>query len=279
MVRSNIQIHTENNLQITYYHYTHHITNGTWRKWKWKRKQKNKNTIGFKNIQNHLTMNSNNTQTPNNNQVLEIIGINTLPHPNNQPQQNNKLKRTIQEDDKTSTSDNTNVKLINKKTKQNKFYEMQEKNRYDNNISGPFIVQITAKDESQNLGNLHPQQLGKKIAPLATQLQKINKLGKDKIQLTFNNHIYANEFIDKAKNKLTEWYTYIPDYKMYRRMVVYDIPKEMSVEEIEQGIEEHDSNPEVIEIERLMRYDKENDKLIPTNAIKIVIKGDHSLGT
>ena len=206
-------------------------------------KTKNKNTIGFKNIQNHLTINNNNTQTPNNNQVMEIIGINTLLHPNIHLQQNNKLKRTIQEDAKTSTNDNTNIKLINKKTKQNKFYEMQEKNRYSNNISGPFIVKMTAKDESQNLGNLHPLQLGKKIAPLATQLQKINKLGKDKIQLNFNNHIYANEFVDKAKNKLTEWYTYIPDYKIYRRMVVYDIPKEMSVE-VNQRIEEHDSNPE-----------------------------------
>lgn len=205
---------------------------------------------------------------------MGIIGINSIPYHNTHTQQKNKLKRTIQEETKSSINDNTNTILTNKKTKQNKFYEMQENNKYDNNISGPFIVQITARNESQNLGNLHPLQLGKKIAPLATQLQKINKLGKDKIQLTFNNHIHANEFVDQAKIKLTEWYTYIPDYKIQRRIVVYDIPKEMDIDDIKQGIEEHEANPEVLEIERLMRCDKGSDKLIPTNAIKIVIKGD-----
>ena len=48
----------------------------------------------------------------------------------------------------------------------------------------------------------------------------------------------------------------------------------MGMDEIQQGIEEHDYNPEIVEIERLMRYDKRSDKLIPTNAIKLVIKGD-----
>lgn len=206
--------------------------------------------------------------------MLDVIGINPFPPPNNNPNADNNLKRTMQEEPKATTSDNTNINQINKRKKQNIFHEMQEKNRYGDNISGPYIIQMTSKDESQNLGNLHPLQLGKKIAPLATQLQKINKLGKDKIQLTFNNHIYANEFIEKSKTKLTEWYTYIPDYKIYRRIIVYDIPKEMGMDEIQQGIEEHNYNPEVVEIERLMRYDKRSDKLIPTNAIKLVIKGD-----
>ncbi|XP_076247860.1 uncharacterized protein LOC143187528 [Calliopsis andreniformis] len=48
----------------------------------------------------------------------------------------------------------------------------------------------------------------------------------------------------------------------------------MNIEEVRQGIEEHDSNPEVLEIERLMGYDKITDKLTSTKAIKIVIKGD-----
>ena len=133
---------------------------------------------------------------------------------------------------------------------------------------------MTARDEQQNLGNLHPLQIGKKIAPLTNQLQKINKLGKDKIQLTFNNYIHANEFVEKAKSKLAEWYTYIPDYKVHRRIVVYDIPKELSIDDIKQGIDEHESNPEVLEIERLMKYNKENGNLTPTNAIKLAIKGD-----
>lgn len=234
---------------------------------KLKNPPENKNTYTY-------TANNNTKQIPNNNQLMKILGINTISLPPIQIQWNNKLKRRVQEENKTSSSySNINPNIINKKTKQKilrnaRIQYIQRQNNWTVHSSDD------DKNETQDLGNLHPLQIGKKIAPLAIQLQKINKLGKYKIQLTFNNYIHANEFVDKAKKKLSEWYTCIPDYKIYRRIVVYDILKEMNIEEIRKDIEEHESNPEVLEIERLMRYDQENGRQISTNAIKIIIKGD-----
>lgn len=113
----------------------------------------------------------------------------------------------------------------------------QLKNRYSNRSLPPFVAFIDGIDynpvqPSINIGNMHPMELSEYICNnfADKDILKFKRLGKSVISIYFNTFVAANHFVENRKKLPEGWYSYIPNYKIYRAAVVRGVNPKFSSE-------------------------------------------------
>ena len=128
-----------------------------------------------------------------------------------------------------------------------KSYKNFSSNRFTPVYPPPFLVYLYDSRKGFNIAKLHPMILGKRLANNNVEPLNIYNVGEDRIALIFPTGDAANKFVsdkDLIKSLDSEgfWETVIPDSTIYKIGVVHDIPLELTIDEVWNGICEEDKS-------------------------------------
>ena len=147
------------------------------------------------------------------------------------------------------------------------FVNQQLQNRYDADHSGPFIVSIVNLDNP--VKGRSRFDMGKKLCEIYNSLvcdgYDLHNKGKGKFAFCFDKFRDANAFVDKFQESLElftneNWNVFIPNYKIFKIMVLKGVPEDCSIseEEILENMRPHplyrDNFVKPIKIERMKTY-------------------------
>lgn len=168
---------------------------------------------------------------------------------------------------------------------QNKRFELinsQLNNRYSEVSAPPFITFVEVPIQSSDLsktnpnfiGNFHPMAIGKRICNLYNNLniREIKRMGKNLISVVFDSHHQANPFVDSRSSLPQGWISYIPNFKIYRTGVIRNVDKDLSINDIKDGITWSGPPVKIISLERLKYRARVSDQLLDSSSIKIVFE-------
>ncbi|KAK9877889.1 hypothetical protein WA026_020115 [Henosepilachna vigintioctopunctata] len=142
--------------------------------------------------------------------------------------------------------------------------------RYPQYSLGPFLVIIESTE--QNLGKIHPMNLGKKLHQKGINgIKNISKKGKKRIAIEFTSAKAANQFISQDGLGDPNHEIYIPSRLIASRGVIKDVGNDISEEDVLQA----DSKVKILGAKRLNRrtvIEKEI-KYIPSNTWVLTFEG------
>lgn len=159
----------------------------------------------------------------------------------------------------------------NTSTNIRKEYEI---NLYNSTDKGPFEIYIQSK--TKNIGNYHMLGIAKEIFNLKLkEINKINKKGKNRIGVIFNDYKSANEFILKKKMEEKGYESYIPAHFTTCKGIVKQIDKQLTEEELKENSTTALANCKVINARRMNRRSIENNQVTypPTGTILYTFSG------
>ena len=155
-------------------------------------------------------------------------------------------------------------------------------NKYGELDNPPYLVYLYDTRSDHNIGQYHPLMIGKKLSICNIHPVKTYKAANDKIAIIFSTPQEANNFVintSLVKNLDSNWAAVIPDSAIYKVGVIKDIPLELSIEEIKQGIDPQD-RVNIVKIERCMQKKKpsnNNPSAIPSPSQKIEWEESNSI--
>ncbi|KAJ8880481.1 hypothetical protein PR048_016951 [Dryococelus australis] len=94
---------------------------------------------------------------------------------------------------------------------------------------GPYVVFVEPTEG--NFGNLHPISRGWKLHPNKEVLY-IQRAGPNRLKITF-----ATGFIVSGLPTTLKLKTYIPKSLLYRQVIIYEVPLDYTIKDIQEGIE------------------------------------------
>lgn len=143
---------------------------------------------------------------------------------------------------------------------------------YEAGSRGPFLVHIrTHKDETKKLSIL---EISRKLNKANVKYENFTVVSKNqwKIQCSSRsdaNNITSNKFLAEMKLE-----AYIPFYLLRRKGVIYDVPFDISMEELQGAINEE--NPvQVFNAHRMKRKDKCSGTWIESETVCLEFSGQH----
>ena len=136
-------------------------------------------------------------------------------------------------------------------------YETAAFNRFLQTDTSPFLTYLFDLRSDKNIAQYHPTLVGKKLAAKNIEPLKVSPAGLDKLALIFPTYDTANNFVSditlpKSLDQSGEWRAVIPDHALYKVGVIHDIPLELSIEEVYNGLED-DLKPHVAKLVRCKR--------------------------
>lgn len=147
---------------------------------------------------------------------------------------------------------------------------------YQDNDYGPYQVYIQANEElEKNIGNFNHLSIAREIFELNLQdIKKIEKKGKNRLSVEFNNFKAANKFLEH-KTVLDKGYNmFIPSHLVSCRGIVKYVDKNFTIEELYKFTKI--LNQKVIDIKRLNRRttnDKGETIYVPTGTVLYTFSG------
>lgn len=157
-------------------------------------------------------------------------------------------------------SNNQNPESNTNSDKQN----LREKKYYNSKDSGPYEIYIQHKEK--NVGNYNLLSIAKEIFQLKLKdILAINKKGKNRIGVIFNNYVAANSFISDKVLEDKGYESFIPSHLLTCKGIIRSIDKNMSEEEIKKF-----SNAkfcEILSVKRLNRKVIENNSEATNNIV------------
>lgn len=148
--------------------------------------------------------------------------------------------------------------------------------KYKNNSNGPFEVCIEAKERNKNIGNLHILSLSKMVFELNnTNVKKINRKGKNRIGVCFQNYSEANDFVELFSSN-TQYNAFIPYNKVSCKGIVKYVDKFFKENELFENSRCYQDGCEVVAIRRLNRKQIDENKVVtyvPTSTICVTFTG------
>ena len=148
-------------------------------------------------------------------------------------------------------------------------FDLIKNNRYSEKDNPPYLVYLYDTRPDYNIGEYHPLMVGKKLSGNQIHTIRTFKVSSDKIGLIFSTPLEANNFVANTAliNKLDpSWRAVIPDSAIYKVVVIRDIPKELTIDEIKEGIHPDDL-ANIVKIERCMqRKPTNNNSFTPSTA-------------
>ena len=143
-------------------------------------------------------------------------------------------------------------------------------NKYLETDNPPFLVHLYDTRIGYNIGQYHPLMLAKKLSNNNIHPVRTFKAADDKLAIILSTPSEANNFVNDSElvKKLDpNWRAVIPDSAIYKIGVVHDIPLEITIDEIKEGID-----PEVllniVKIERCKQRKANPSAAIPPNSPK-----------
>lgn len=105
--------------------------------------------------------------------------------------------------------------------------------KYSSTDLGPFIIIIESKS-TKNIGNIHPMNLGKKLASMNIKgIKDICKKGKRRISIEFDNPDRANLFlVDNPFNNDSDMDVFIPSRMVSSKGVIRNVGSEITTDDI-----------------------------------------------
>ncbi|XP_025994864.1 uncharacterized protein LOC105199528 [Solenopsis invicta] len=141
--------------------------------------------------------------------------------------------------------------------------------KYDAFSKEPFIVYFRIK--STNGTRI---KLSKKLKKCNVKFDKVTKYSKDIWKATFSSRTQANSAITNKMVQDLEITAFVPKYKISRKVVIKEIPYDMSMVEIKEIIEEENSNLLIANLFRLKRRNKNTGKMEDSETVCMELKGD-----
>jgi len=128
---------------------------------------------------------------------------------------------------------------------------------------------VESKENTGNIGNLHPMKLGKMLAGSFSFISDIRRIGKNIISINFKYRHEANSFVENGGFLPDNLISYIPNFKIYRTGIVKGVDLSLNDNEIRQGIKFLDANIEIRSLSRLKYRDRETMELKDSTSVKI----------
>ena len=125
-------------------------------------------------------------------------------------------------------------------------------NKYLETDNPPYLVHIYDTRPGYNIGQYHPLMLAKKLSNNNIHPVRTFKAADDKLAIILSTPLEANNFVSDSElvKKLDpNWRAVIPDSAIYKIGVVHDIPLEITIDKIKEGIDP-DVLSNIVKIER-----------------------------
>lgn len=140
---------------------------------------------------------------------------------------------------------------------------------YTNNDEGPYRIYIEVLNKAKPINKFSVGALLRKLPAYRNSIDDMKYLGRSKIILFFSSWMQANSLIkEKALNE-KGYVAYIPRHLVCITGVINGVDSDIDIEFIKQEIE---SNVQVVNVYRLNRWDRENDKKEATNRVSITFR-------
>ena len=151
-------------------------------------------------------------------------------------------------------------------------------NKFSKSDHSPYLVYLYDTRADQNIGQYHPLMICKKLSTYRVHPVKTYKAANNKIAIIFSTPQEANNFVintSLVQNLDPNWAAVIPDSAIYKVGVIKDIPLELTIEDIKQGIDSQD-RVNIVKIERCMqkKSNNNNPSAIPGAQQKIHVKNN-----
>lgn len=157
----------------------------------------------------------------------------------------------------------------------------QLENRYNDRSLPPFVafidgIEYNPEQPNVNIGNMHPMELSDYICKnfADKDILKFKRLGKSIISIYFKSFAAANRFVDNSNKLPVGWYSYIPNYKIFRAAVVRGVNPNFSNEKILEMISWPGDSIKIKSIERLKYRANGSGDLRISSSIKLVLETD-----
>lgn len=192
-------------------------------------------------------------------------------------QSTSKVNHTITNTDAQSTHiTSINKAEVNHTSTLIKDTDIQERVRkYDSFTRAPFdvMIKIPYKDKSSQK-KLSLLGISKKLLQANIKFDKVEKYAFNTWKITFNSKTLANSALSNIYLKEMGVNAFIPKYKFSRKIVIKDIPVEMSIEELKTAIKDENSKVLIVNAFRLKRKDRETKKRIDSPSVCLEIRGE-----
>ena len=130
----------------------------------------------------------------------------------------------------------------------------QVNNQYNKSSKAPFIVYIYDASPENNLGNAHPEFIGKRIFDANIQIIGISSVGTEKFSITFQTYQQANKLVkEDISNICSHLKAFIPDQALYKTGIMINIAPSLSNEEVLKGLDV-ESRQYIDKVERIMTW-------------------------
>ena len=116
--------------------------------------------------------------------------------------------------------------------------DKQVNNQYNKSSKAPFIVYIYDTSPGNNLGNAHPELIGKIIFDANVEIIGISSVGTKNFSINFQTYQQANKFGKEDISRVcSHWKAFIPDQALYKSGIMINIAPSLSNEEILKGLD------------------------------------------
>ncbi|KYM94054.1 Nucleic-acid-binding protein from mobile element jockey [Cyphomyrmex costatus] len=151
----------------------------------------------------------------------------------------------------------------------------RDKSKYDAYGRAPFIVMARMRSDNE----MHKKRIS--LVKISNILHKCNvkfnqveKYSRDTWKMSFASKSVANSTLSNKFLEEAGIVTFIPRYKLCRKIVVREIPDDLSLEEIKKVVEEENGSIMISNLFRLKRRNRSTRQLEDSEAVCLEIRGE-----
>lgn len=143
--------------------------------------------------------------------------------------------------------------------------------KYNSKDQGPYIVMCKSLNVENGINQHGVVKLIKDNGIDLRKVQRVEKVNKSMVKVKVDDGKTANAIVEiKSKDFTCE----IPATAIYRTIVVFGVPGYLNVAEMEGMVEVREAT-EIKSIERVNRWNREEQKEVPANIIKVTYRGQN----
>lgn len=158
----------------------------------------------------------------------------------------------------------------------NRFAESSDrKSKYDAFSKAPFIVHFRLTSSDQKIIKQMPLlNIFKKLNAANVKFTQLSKYSRDTWRATFPSKSTANTALSNKLINEVGLSSFIPGFKLSRKVVIKDIPEDFSLTELKEAIEEENSNLVISNLFRLKRRNRTTRRLEDSQTVCIELRGE-----
>lgn len=152
---------------------------------------------------------------------------------------------------------------------------MEKRVKYDAYSRAPFIVLFRIKSVAGSIREkISLVKISQILCKYNIKFTQIAKYSRDTWKATFPSKTMANSALNNKPLQEAGISAYIPKYKVSRKVVIKEIPEDMTLVELKQIIEDENSNVLISNMFRLKRRNRLTKALVDSEAVCLEIRGE-----